>query len=375
MKLQDQIGKDETILWSGKKHVFVSFLESIFNPLMPFALIWGLFDFSFIHLIGSTEADVGTGFGFIPVFFLIHLMPVWLYLGGILSSAFRAKHTEYCVTDKAVYVQHGLFSTTVDRREYTDFTQISLKQGLFDKMFSTGDVVAMCNDFSTVRSRRGTRTVQNKLEICNVADYQAVYDIVRDQQSAFSPARNPVLPDAGYGTPNPGFQMQSPGYGTPNPGFQMQSPGYGTPNPGFQTQTPGYGTPNPGFNMTNPAAAPRPAAFSNPQEVMHARSGNMQFFTQPQPQPVPPAQPAPRPGEMAELDMSMLSAAPSAVQQPVQQPAQQPAAPVSAFDPAQFGETTPFEQDPLSGFSDPTLRFADPDQFRDPTLDYFDQEQ
>ena len=97
MKLLDQIGSNEKVLWMGKKAFTVSILESIFNPLMPFALIWGLLDSSMFFDIsnaGSSGLDIG-----MLGFFLIHMLPVWIYLGGVLTSAVRAKHTEYAVTD------------------------------------------------------------------------------------------------------------------------------------------------------------------------------------------------------------------------------------------------------------------------------------
>ena len=38
------VGRDENILWHGKPNKKCFILEVIFNPLLPFALIWLLFD-------------------------------------------------------------------------------------------------------------------------------------------------------------------------------------------------------------------------------------------------------------------------------------------------------------------------------------------
>ena len=42
------VSNDETILWEGRPDRRVSVFEGIFNPLLPFALIWLLFDGTFI---------------------------------------------------------------------------------------------------------------------------------------------------------------------------------------------------------------------------------------------------------------------------------------------------------------------------------------
>ena len=78
MKLLDQLSPNEKVLWSGKKAKSVSFFESIFNPLMPFALLWALIDGFIIYAIAHAEnADDFSSSGF-PVigFFAIHLLPV-----------------------------------------------------------------------------------------------------------------------------------------------------------------------------------------------------------------------------------------------------------------------------------------------------------
>lgn len=53
MNLRDQISRGEAVLWNGKKSVKVSVLEAIFNPMLPFALIWLTFDAGFIGIMVS----------------------------------------------------------------------------------------------------------------------------------------------------------------------------------------------------------------------------------------------------------------------------------------------------------------------------------
>ena len=84
---QSVVGSEETILWQGKPEKKCFIIESIFNPLLPFALFWAAIDltimgglfFSKIHL-----EEVNGATAAIFVFFLLHMMPVWIYLIGIL---------------------------------------------------------------------------------------------------------------------------------------------------------------------------------------------------------------------------------------------------------------------------------------------------
>ena len=81
MLLESQIGPNEHILWSGTKNKKVSVMEAIFNPMLPFAAIWGLVDFGFIFMMTGTSHSGSSGsagksfLGFMIPFFLLHLMP------------------------------------------------------------------------------------------------------------------------------------------------------------------------------------------------------------------------------------------------------------------------------------------------------------
>ena len=85
--LELMVGSNEKILWQGKPHKRGSILEGIFNPLLPFALIWFLFDSMFIaaYISGLKTALTLSSAALLPIlFFALHLMPVWIYLGGAL---------------------------------------------------------------------------------------------------------------------------------------------------------------------------------------------------------------------------------------------------------------------------------------------------
>ncbi len=172
MSLKEQIGYGENIMWSGKKAVKVSVLESVFNPMLPFALIWLLFDGGMILAMSATGSS-GPGFmgAFLGVFFLLHLMPVWIYLGGVITSALKAKNTEYLITDKGIYVQSGIFTRRVDMKPFTDLSHVSIRQGVFDRMCGTGDIISTCGHGHGAGG-----------DICNITDYEHVFRLVKQLQ-------------------------------------------------------------------------------------------------------------------------------------------------------------------------------------------------
>ena len=169
MNLRDQISRGEAVLWNGKKSVKVSVLEAIFNPMLPFALIWLAFDAGFIGL-SAFGGGFGDSMAFILVpFFLLHLMPVWLYLGGVITSAMKDKNTEYLITDKGIYIQTGIISKRVEMKPFTDLSHVSLNLGVFDRICHTGDVVSECHGHAG-------------MNIANIEEYEKVYQLVRELQ-------------------------------------------------------------------------------------------------------------------------------------------------------------------------------------------------
>ena len=56
------VGKNEMVLWNGKPNLKCFILESIFNPLLPFVIVWVLFDSMFIGLfMASIKSGEITG--------------------------------------------------------------------------------------------------------------------------------------------------------------------------------------------------------------------------------------------------------------------------------------------------------------------------
>ncbi len=196
-ELKAIIGYDETILYVGKPDKRCYIFESIFNPLLPFALLWAIID---LGILGGTLFSNGSEeiLFFIIPFMLIHMMPVWIYLGGVLFSFRKYRNTAYVVTDKAIYVSGGIFSRTINSKPFAELSHINLHRGVFDQIFKVGDVIASTNQYTT----KGKNITIN---ISSIANYIDVYNLVKKLQTD-------IYTDVMY--PNAKRPSENPGYGS-----------------------------------------------------------------------------------------------------------------------------------------------------------------
>lgn len=181
MTLRQQIGSNETVLWEGRKDPRVSLFEAIFNPMLVFALIWFTFDMAMIIGFRYSMQGGGLFLGGIAAFFALHMMPVWIYLAGVFTSRIKARNTQYLVTDRGIYIQSGIFTTVTEMKPFTDLAHISVRQGVFDKMFGTGDVISVCNHTS-LNSEGSSHS--HGMNIENIAEYEQVFKLIKEYQEA-----------------------------------------------------------------------------------------------------------------------------------------------------------------------------------------------
>ena len=182
-KLAQMVDSRERILWQSKPDKKCFILESIFNPFAGFALLWFLFDaFMFFAFSSSSTIDMnGTptptneAMKTIVPFFILHMMPVWIYLGGVLFTFSRYKNTEYIITDKAVYISGGTFSCNNERKEIEKLTNIGTRQGFFDTHLGVGDVI-----LEKYTSGYGKNSHEVVVAINDIPDFQNVYSMLID---------------------------------------------------------------------------------------------------------------------------------------------------------------------------------------------------
>lgn len=159
MKDYIHVSKNEQVLWEGKPAFVASVIESIFNPLLIFSIVWVLADGLIIGFSGGVS-------GALALFFIIHLMPVWIYLGGVLTSGLKAKNTYYVVTDQAVYFQSGIFTVQTEREPLNEVTHTGMHRGVIDQICGLGDVTLEC--------------VHDKHTMDNIRDYEKVASLISD---------------------------------------------------------------------------------------------------------------------------------------------------------------------------------------------------
>ncbi|MCM1004519.1 MAG: PH domain-containing protein [Candidatus Gastranaerophilales bacterium] len=179
--LELMVGKDEKVLWRGKPNKRCFILEGIFNPLLPFAFIWGLIDFTIIGVTLFAKESSPLLLGFL----LIHLMPVWIYLGGVVFVFRRYQHTEYIVTDKGVYTSGGLFSYTCNMKPFSELARVNIHRGIIDQLIGVGDVVLTSNniaDFYSSNVRVNGRPLEVGMTIADIKDYRKVFELIKKLQ-------------------------------------------------------------------------------------------------------------------------------------------------------------------------------------------------
>ena len=180
---------------SLKKSAFV--INNILT-MLPLALIWLLFDSFFIVAFVSSGSPKEM---ILPIilFFAFHLMPVWIWLGNVLTANKKWKNTKYYVTDKRIIVQTGIISANYDTIYYKDIKNVSLKVGIIDKLLKVGDIYIDTGSILTSSSKNVMMTildVENPYEIYGKLQ-KIVLDIQTDIEfpNAYRPNENP-----GYNT-------------------------------------------------------------------------------------------------------------------------------------------------------------------------------
>ena len=258
MVIDDYIPSNETIIWSGRPDKKCMFFESIFNSMLIFALLWGIIDFSVISLVikdffpDPSEDVANPNFvNFLPIliFFGIHLMPVWIYLGGIIHSVVKNKSIRYVLTDKSAYFFNTASKQSVMNLSYIDLQCITLKRGFFDKRLNVGDILferRMSLDLPlSYRSKSNVKS-EYRYTFHDISDFAAGYRIateaMQQEKGLNIPREKPRNNNYnGYGSNNYGNNNYSNNnYG--NDGYGND--GYGNNNYGNN----GYGNNNYGSN-------------------------------------------------------------------------------------------------------------------------------
>ncbi len=177
--LEAMVGINENIIWRGKPDKKCFILESIFNPMLPFALVWCIFD---LFALGVSLRSIDAVFLYVAAFTAIHMMPVWIYIGGVIMSFRKYRNTAYIITDKGIYISSGLFSKQFEMKPFTDLSHINIRRGIFDQFLGVGDVVTICSHDS-YNSADSHSHSNHGMAICDIRDYNEVFKLIKDLQT------------------------------------------------------------------------------------------------------------------------------------------------------------------------------------------------
>ena len=168
-ELKSMVGNDETILYEGKPDKKCFLFESILNPLLPVAIIWAVIDVGFLGLASGQFNAVLTPF------LLFHMMPVWIYLSGVVFSFRKYKNTYYIVTDHAIYISSGIFTMNLESKTFAEMSRVNLHRGIFDQMFHVGDIHITTNQLTR-------KNMPATLQINSISNYAKVFQLVKKLQ-------------------------------------------------------------------------------------------------------------------------------------------------------------------------------------------------
>jgi membrane protein YdbS with pleckstrin-like domain len=200
------VSKNEKIMWQGRPDKTCFIFEAIFNPFLIVALLWGAIDFGFIaaflHQSNSASSNIPAAASFMFLgFFALHLMPVWIYLFGVLFSVLRYKNTSFAITDQAVYISNGIFTQNYERKPFSEMSHVNLSRGIFDQWLGVGDVV-LTSTHDTIMPHGKRYYPFGGTNICDIRDYMNVYQLVKRLQTdiyADTMYPNDLRPDQNHG--------------------------------------------------------------------------------------------------------------------------------------------------------------------------------
>ena len=180
----------ETVLWRGKpkRSAFIVF-KSL--TMLPIAIVWLCFD---SVLISNIFSGGGQMFFLIP-FLLLHMMPVWIWLGSAVTASRRWKNTTYYVTNRRIIIQGGFLAVNETSLFYKDIRNAQVRIGLLDKLMHTGDIVFDNGVYMGGKNQPQRPTMEDLEEPHTV--YNRIQKIILDIQTdieypnAYRPAENP----------------------------------------------------------------------------------------------------------------------------------------------------------------------------------------
>lgn len=151
-RVEDILDKDEKILLRTKPNKKAYVLSAVLT-MLPIAIFWTAFDLTFVLALIFGKMDAPKwGYALVIGFLLVHMTPVWIWLGNIIRATIGYKNIEYVFTDKRIIVRSGVIGIDFKNVYYSEIEGVNLRVGIFDRMFKVGDIYIQSMKQSTVLS-------------------------------------------------------------------------------------------------------------------------------------------------------------------------------------------------------------------------------
>lgn len=140
----------EKILWRAKPNKKCYYANSWFKYIFIGA-IWLIFDGAFIvvTLVNIKNIPSFAIFGLV-IFFVFHLLPVWLCISSVITARRRWKLEEYAFTDTRILIHRGIIGTNIISIGYDSITSVNIKIGFMERMYKVGDIYIVSNGQTNV---------------------------------------------------------------------------------------------------------------------------------------------------------------------------------------------------------------------------------
>ncbi len=134
----------EYVYWKGRGNK-AAYIFNNSKFIAPFALIWLFIDgtmlFSMLPIGKLMESSEGRQMlGFIIPFFIVHLLPVWIWIGSMFKGAKKWEKSAYAITDKQILVKNLATGMNVQCYKYDKIRMVKLNRSFMDNLLGTSDL-------------------------------------------------------------------------------------------------------------------------------------------------------------------------------------------------------------------------------------------
>ena len=182
LHLSLELQQGENVLWQGKPKKSAKVFNSVFSAMLPFVLIWLAVDGAIIIGMLASGGMGEAGFFIVP-FFALHLMPVWIWLGGIIKAVAGNKFNQYVITDRRILIKKE--SVLYNSIYFTEINNVNVKRSFGDTMAGTGDIYLVIGGVGSEG-------------ILDIADYEQVCMMIQNKLLELRQAGHIPQPHANY---------------------------------------------------------------------------------------------------------------------------------------------------------------------------------